>query len=57
LVVAGKYRISTRKAGSQANMLKIADALVEKERAINTQAVKAAKVSMDASDTQVAALN
>ena len=32
LVVNGKYRISTRKAGSQANMLKIADALVERER-------------------------
>jgi thiol:disulfide interchange protein DsbA len=34
LVVNGKYRISTRKAGSQANMLKIADALVERERRI-----------------------
>jgi thiol:disulfide interchange protein DsbA len=33
MMVAGKYRISTRKAGSQANMLKIADFLVEKERA------------------------
>jgi thiol:disulfide interchange protein DsbA len=32
LMVAGKYRISTRKAGSQANMLKIADFLIEKER-------------------------
>ena len=32
LVVNGKYRISTRKAGSQANMLKIAEALIEKER-------------------------
>jgi len=31
MMVAGKYRISTRKAGSQANMLKIADYLVEKE--------------------------
>jgi thiol:disulfide interchange protein DsbA len=33
LMVAGKYRINTRKAGSQANMLKIADFLIEKERA------------------------
>ena len=33
LVVNGKYRIDTRKAGSQANMLKIADYLVAKERA------------------------
>jgi thiol:disulfide interchange protein DsbA len=33
LMVNGKYRIDTRKAGSQANMLKIADYLVEKERA------------------------
>lgn len=33
MMVNGKYRISTRKAGSQANMLKIADYLIEKERA------------------------
>ena len=33
LMVAGKYRISTRKAGGQANMLKIASYLIEKERA------------------------
>ena len=33
MMVAGKYRISTRKAGGQANMLKIADFLIEKERA------------------------
>ena len=33
MVVAGKYRISTRKAGSQAAMLKIAEFLIEKERA------------------------
>lgn len=33
LMVAGKYRIETRKAGSQANMLKIADFLIAKERA------------------------
>lgn len=33
MMVAGKYRITTRKAGSQANMLKIVDYLVEKERA------------------------
>ncbi|MFT4767100.1 MAG: thiol:disulfide interchange protein DsbA [Glaciecola sp.] len=34
VMVAGKYRISTRKAGGQANMLKIADFLIEKERAV-----------------------
>ena len=33
LMVNGKYRIDTRKAGSQANMLKIADYLIAKERA------------------------
>lgn len=33
MMVNGKYRISTRKAGSQANMLKIADYLIEQERA------------------------
>ena len=33
LVVNGKYNISTRQAGSQANMLKIAEYLIEKERA------------------------
>lgn len=33
LMVAGKYRISTRGAGSQANMLKVADYLIQKERA------------------------
>lgn len=33
LVVNGKYRIDTRKAGGQAAMLKIADYLVAKERA------------------------
>ncbi len=33
LMVAGKYRITTRKAGGQANMLKIAEFLIEKERA------------------------
>ncbi len=33
MMVAGKYRITTRKAGSQANMLKIADYLIEQERA------------------------
>lgn len=32
LMVAGKYRISTRKAGGQAQMLKLADYLIEKER-------------------------
>jgi thiol:disulfide interchange protein DsbA len=33
LMVNGKYHISTRKAGSQANMLKLAEFLIEKERA------------------------
>ena len=33
LMVAGKYRINTRAAGSQANMLKVASFLIEKERA------------------------
>ncbi|MEM1112904.1 MAG: thiol:disulfide interchange protein DsbA/DsbL [Pseudomonadota bacterium] len=33
LMVNGKYRIDTRAAGSQANMLKIAEYLIEKERA------------------------
>ncbi|MFV0278378.1 MAG: thiol:disulfide interchange protein DsbA/DsbL [Parahaliea sp.] len=33
MMVDGKYRISTRKAGSQANMLKIADFLIARERA------------------------
>ena len=33
MMVAGKYRISTRKAGGQANMLKLASFLIEKERA------------------------
>ena len=33
LMVNGKYHVSTRKAGSQANMLKIADYLIDKERA------------------------
>lgn len=33
LMVNGKYHISSRKAGSQANMLKIAEYLIEKERA------------------------
>ncbi len=33
MMVNGKYRISTRKVGSQANMLKLADFLIEKERA------------------------
>jgi thiol:disulfide interchange protein DsbA len=32
LMVAGKYRVSTRKAGGQANMLKVANFLIEKER-------------------------
>ena len=33
LMVNGKYHVSSRKAGSQANMLKIAEHLIEKERA------------------------
>lgn len=33
LMVNGKYHISTRKAGSQAGMLKVAEFLIEKERA------------------------
>ena len=33
LLINGKYRINTRAAGSQANMLKIADFLIAKERA------------------------
>ncbi|MAC32621.1 MAG: disulfide bond formation protein DsbA [Haliea sp.] len=33
MMVNGKYRISTRKAGSQENMLKIADFLIQQERA------------------------
>ena len=32
IVINGKYRITTRKAGNQTNMLKIADYLIEKER-------------------------
>ena len=33
MMVNGKYQISTREAGSQANMLKVAEFLIEKERA------------------------
>jgi thiol:disulfide interchange protein DsbA len=33
MMVNGKYHISANKAGSQANMLKVADFLIEKERA------------------------
>ncbi len=36
MMVNGKYRISIRKAGSQANMLKLADFLIEKERAASS---------------------
>lgn len=32
MMVAGKYRISTRKAGGQADMLRLAEFLIEKER-------------------------
>lgn len=38
LMVAGKYRITTRSAGGQANMIKIAEFLVEKERALQGMA-------------------
>jgi len=43
LMVNGKYRIDTRKAGSQANMLKIAEFLAEKELARINQSVAAAE--------------
>jgi thiol:disulfide interchange protein DsbA len=33
IMVNGKYRVTTRKAGTQAKMLEIVDFLVEKERA------------------------
>ena len=33
LMVDGKYHVSTRKAGSQADMLKVSDFLIEQERA------------------------
>jgi len=33
IMVNGKYHVSTRKAGSQADMLKIADYLIAKEQA------------------------
>ncbi|HEY6131417.1 MAG TPA: thiol:disulfide interchange protein DsbA/DsbL, partial [Halioglobus sp.] len=35
LMVNGKYHISGRKAGSQADMLKVADYLIQQERAAN----------------------
>lgn len=35
LMVNGKYHVSGRKAGSQAEMLKVVDFLIEKERAAN----------------------
>lgn len=41
MMVAGKYRITTRKAGSQANMLKIVDFLVARERAAGGDAAAA----------------
>ncbi len=43
LMVNGKYRIDTRKAGSQANMLKIAEFLAEKELARINQSVATAE--------------
>jgi len=33
MMINGKYRISTRKAGSQAGMIEVANFLIEKERA------------------------
>lgn len=41
LMVAGKYRIGTRKAGGQANMIKVANFLIEKERAAQAVATTA----------------
>lgn len=41
VMVAGKYRITTRKAGSQAGMLEIAEFLIEKERAAKAAAAPA----------------
>ena len=38
MMVAGKYQVTTGKAGSQANMLKIADFLIAKERALMSAA-------------------
>ncbi|MEM8550552.1 MAG: thiol:disulfide interchange protein DsbA/DsbL [Verrucomicrobiota bacterium] len=38
MMVAGKYRITTRKAGGQGNMLKIADFLIAQERAAGATA-------------------
>ena len=37
MMVNGKYFISTRKAGSQSDMLQLADFLIEKERAASSQ--------------------
>ncbi len=34
IMVNGKYRVSSRKAGNHANMLKLVDFLIEKERAL-----------------------
>ncbi len=47
MLVAGKYRVSTRKAGSQATMLKIADFLIAKERAANGRAANGRAASSD----------
>ena len=41
IMVAGKYRVTTRKAKSQAGMLKIVDFLIAKERAAMAAAVSA----------------
>ena len=38
LMVEGKYRVSTRKAGGQAGMLEVVDFLVAKERQARQQA-------------------
>jgi thiol:disulfide interchange protein DsbA len=37
MMVAGKYRVTTRKSGSQAGMLKVADFLIARERAAKAQ--------------------
>ena len=42
MMVAGKYRITARKAGGQAEMLKVADFLIEKERAAASAGVNKA---------------
>ncbi|HKK22224.1 MAG TPA: thiol:disulfide interchange protein DsbA/DsbL [Pseudohaliea sp.] len=45
VMVAGKYRVSTRMAGSQAGMLEVAEFLIEKERAAMAAAAPAGTAS------------